>query len=75
MASRIFIPVDSQTGRAWDSISDDERRKFEAVLGLWLRNLASREPESLNKVMEDAGREAQARGLTPEILESLLKDL
>lgn len=76
MASRrVSIPVDAQTGEAWDSIADEERRKIESVLGLWLRDLASREPESLRRVMEDAGREAKARGLTPEILESLLRDI
>ena len=70
---RISIPVDPQTERAWEGIRAEERRKIEAVLGLWLRELAAREPESLRKVMEEASREAQARGLTPEILDSLLK--
>jgi hypothetical protein len=74
MATRsISIPVDAQTERAWGSIAAEERRRIEAVLGLWLRELAQREPESLRKVMDEAGRDAQARGLTPEILDSLLK--
>jgi hypothetical protein len=74
MATRtISIPVDPQTERAWGSIDAEQRRKIEAVLGLWLRELAAREPESLRKVMDEAGREAQAKGLTPEILDSLLK--
>jgi hypothetical protein len=74
MASRtISIPVDPQTEQAWGSIGADERHKIEAVLGLWLRELAAKEPESLKKVMDEAGREAEARGLTAEILESILK--
>lgn len=74
MATRtISIPVDSQTEQAWSSISADERRKIEAVLGLWLRELAAKEPKPLKKVMDEAGREAQTGGLTPEILESILK--
>ena len=74
MATRtISIPVDPQTERAWGSIGADERRRIEAVLALWLRELAAREPESLDKVMDEAGGEAHARGLTPEILESILK--
>jgi hypothetical protein len=28
----------------------------------------------LQQVLDEAGRKAQARGLTPEILESILKD-
>lgn len=75
MATRsISIPVDAQTERAWGSIGDQDRRRIEVVLGLWLRELARREPESLRKIMDEAGREAQACGLTPEMLDSLLKD-
>ncbi|HEX4004929.1 MAG TPA: hypothetical protein VHX60_02020 [Acidobacteriaceae bacterium] len=69
----ISIPVDSQTERAWGAIRAEERRKIEAVLGLWLRELAVREPESLANVLDEAGRAAQARGITPAILDSLLK--
>jgi hypothetical protein len=69
----IAIPVDAQTERAWDAIRAEERRKIEVVIGLWLRELAAREPESLKAVMEEAAREAQAKGLTPAILDSLLK--
>jgi len=74
MASRnISIPVDAQTERAWGAMGADERRKIESILGVWLRELAREQPESLQNVMEGAGREAQARGLTAEILESILR--
>jgi hypothetical protein len=74
MATRtISIPADPQTEQALGLIGADERRKIEAVLGLWLRELAQREPESLKSVMDQAGRQAQASGLTPEMLDSLLK--
>jgi hypothetical protein len=69
----ITIPLDPQTARAYESASPDEKRKMQALLGLWLRELAAGEHASLQQVLEEVGRKAQARGLTPEMLDSLLK--
>ena len=46
---------------------------MQALLGLWLRELVGGEPRSVQQILDEAGRKAQARGLTPEMLESLLK--
>lgn len=43
------------------------------MLSLWLRELAAGEYPALQQVLDDAGRKAKDRGLTPEILDSLLK--
>ncbi|MGA7884422.1 MAG: hypothetical protein WCA44_01675 [Acidobacteriaceae bacterium] len=73
MASRsISIPVDAQTERAWGAIGAEERRKIETFLGVWARELATRKPEPLKDVLDEAGRAAEERGLTPEILDSIL---
>ncbi|MGB7190136.1 MAG: hypothetical protein WBD10_08380 [Acidobacteriaceae bacterium] len=69
----ITIPLDPQTARAYSAVRDEEKRKIQALLSLWLRELAASEPPSLEQVLEDTGRKAEARGLTPEILDSLLK--
>jgi len=71
--STITIPLDLQTARAFDSASPDEKRKMQALLSLWLRELAAGEHTSLQQVLDEVGRKAQARGLTPEMLDSLLK--
>ena len=47
---------------------------MQALVSLWLRELTAGELPSLEQVLDEAGRKAQARGLTPEILDSLLKD-
>lgn len=74
MASRnISIPVDAQTERAWGAMGADERRKIEAILGVWLRELSRGESESVKTVMDEAGREVRAKGLTSETLESILR--
>jgi hypothetical protein len=71
--SSITIPLDPQTARAYDSAAPEEKRKMQALLGLWLRELANGEYRSLQQVLDEAGRKAKERGLTPEILDSLLK--
>ena len=69
----ITIPLDPQTARAYDSAGPEQKRKIQALLSLWLRELAAGEYPSLQKVLDEAGRKAKDRGLTPEILDSLLK--
>ena len=51
----------------------EQKRKMQALLSLWLRELAAGEYPSLQQVLDDVGRKAKDRGLTPEMLDSLLK--
>jgi len=68
----ITIPLDPETAAAYASATPEQRRKMQALLSLWLRDLAVDDLPSLSQVLEDVGRKAQARGLTPETLNSLL---
>jgi hypothetical protein len=68
----ISIPLDPQTARAYGAARAEEKLKMQALVGLWLRELTSNELPSLEQVLDEAGRKAQARGLTPEVLDSLL---
>jgi len=45
-------------------------KKLRLLLGLWLREFGI-PCKSLKELMDEIGNKAQARGLTPEILESL----
>ena len=69
----ITIPLDPQTAQVYNSASAEEKRKMQALLGLWLRQLAHNEQRSLQQILDEAGRKAQAQGLTPEMLDLLLK--
>jgi hypothetical protein len=69
----ITIPLDPQTAKAYDSAAPEQKRKIQALLSLWVRELAAGEYPSIQEVLEDAGRKAKSRGLTTEILDSLLK--
>ena len=69
----ITIPLDPQTAQAYDSATPEEKQKMRALLSLWLRELTVGQYSSLQQVLDQTGCEAKARGLTPEILDSLLK--
>ena len=69
----ITIPVDPQTAQVYNSAAPEERRRIQALLSLWLRELATGDSPSLQQVLDEVGRKAKARGLTPEMLDSLLK--
>jgi hypothetical protein len=69
----ITIPVDPQTASAYDSAAPEEKQKIQALLSLWLRELATGQYPSLQQVLDEVGRKSKDRGLTPEILDSLLK--
>jgi hypothetical protein len=73
MANSITIPLDPETARAYEAAAPAEQRKMQVLVGLWLRDLATGEQPSLQQVLDEVGSKARARGLTPEILEDLLK--
>jgi hypothetical protein len=72
------IPVDSELARFFKAASADDQRKILKMLTFWLivslRELATTNQMSLSEFMDSISAKAQARGLTPEILESLLDD-
>ena len=70
----ISIEVDSETALAYRE-ADQQRRAKLAILVRWgLDELKGTGGTALFDVMEEIGRKAQANGLTPEILQSILED-
>jgi hypothetical protein len=70
--STISIEVDPESARAFAAASDADRRKLELLLNLRLRELTAVPSRSLSEIMDDVGRNAAAKGLTPELLDSML---
>ena len=70
----ISIEVDPEAARAFTEAPAEERRKIELLLSLRLRELTAGPTRPLKQIMDEIGQEAEKRGLTPEILESLLHD-
>lgn len=73
MMDRITVSVDADVAQAYRAVSDRDRRKLDLLVNLRLRD-ATRSSQSLREVMEEISRNAQQRGVTPEILESLFDE-
>jgi hypothetical protein len=70
----IPLEVDADTARAFAAATPEDRRRLQLLLRLRLRELTARPARPLKEVMDDLGCDAEARGLTPELLKSLLRD-
>jgi hypothetical protein len=46
---------------------------MQALVSLWLRDLAAEKPATLNHILDEVSEKAVRRGLTPKILHALLK--
>ena len=73
MEDQITVSVDSDVAKAYRSTSDSERRKLDLLINLRLRDVI-KPGKSLRKIMSEISRNAQHRGLTPEILQSILDE-
>lgn len=69
----ISIRVNADVARIFEAASEEQQRKLEALLSLKLSD-ATRSKRSLEEIMSEIGKNAQARGLSPEILNSILND-
>ena len=70
----ITIQVDTEAAKAFAQASPEAQRKMQLLLNLRLQDLTTAQGKSLQTVMDEIGARAEARGLTPEILKSLLDD-
>ncbi|MEM6350859.1 MAG: hypothetical protein AAFR99_20800 [Cyanobacteria bacterium J06629_9] len=69
----IEIRVDAETADAYEASSAAERQKLDLLVNLKLREVV-KALRPLEEVIADLSRKAQERGLTPEILDSILTD-
>ena len=69
----IVVRVTPEAARIYQTASVQDRYKFDLLLSLQLTQTAQ-PTRSLKQLMREASAEAQARGLTPEILASILDE-
>jgi hypothetical protein len=74
MVTTIQIPLDERLAKVYNAASEEDQQKLQALVSLWLREIASPDQPTLNELMDSISDRAQSRGLTPEILDSLLND-
>jgi hypothetical protein len=70
----ISIPVDESIALAYSQAPVEQQQKIQLLLRLRVRELFLSSDASLQQIMDDIGAKAEARGLTPQILETLLGD-
>lgn len=73
LTEQITIAVDPDVAKRYRSASDQQRRKLDLLANLRLRD-ATQGSASLEQVIDNLSRAAQGRGLTPEILQSILDE-
>lgn len=69
----ITIRVSPEAARVYNTATVEQQRKLEILLSLKLTEVA-RTSRPLEEIMDEISRKAQARGLTPETLEAMLKE-
>ena len=70
----ISIQLDDSAAEAYHLAPIEQREWLRLLVNLLVQEFAKYTPQSLLAVMDQMSQEAKARGLTPEVLESLLAD-
>jgi hypothetical protein len=70
----LTIQVETEAAKAFAAASPEEQRKMQLLLSLRLQDLTTLQGKPLQAVMDEIGAGTVTRGLTPEILESLVRD-
>jgi len=70
----IVLPIDEATAYVYNAASSEEKQKVQRLFRMLLREITLNSTVSMKQVMDDIGRNAEAQGLTPAILEDMLND-
>ena len=75
--TEITIKVPLEVAQAYNLATEIERQNISNKIAFFLQSFTLNRKEAIQKLhqtMDDIGQKAIARGLTPEILESILND-
>lgn len=70
----ITLKIDPDAAQFFNSASAEEQEKLRVLFGIWLKEYAKADTVSLKQIMDEVSVKAKSRGLTPEILESILEE-
>ena len=70
---QITVSVDSDVATAYRNATESERQKLDLLVNLRLYE-ATHSKQSLREIATEVSERAQKRGLTPEILKSILDE-
>jgi len=72
--SEITIEVSPEVAAAYRSASVQERKKIQSIISILLQTQVDRDIALLRELMDEISDRARSRGLTPEILETILNE-
>jgi hypothetical protein len=72
--SEITIEVSPEVAAAYLSASIEERKKIQSIVSILLQKQVDRDVALFRELMDEISDRAESRGLTPEILESILNE-
>ena len=70
----ITIQVDAEVAKVYTEASAQDRQRIEMLLSLQLQDFIANPPRPLGEVIDEISARVADRGLTEEILESILRD-
>ena len=73
ISKEITIRVTPEAASIYESASEQQRRKLDALLSLRLSE-TSKPGRSISEIMKEATEEAKSRGLTEDILKEILDE-
>jgi len=69
----ITLQIEVDAARAFTSASAHEQEKLQTLMSVLLREYARADATSLKRTMDEIGERAREKGLTPQLLDSILK--
>ncbi|MCA0457452.1 MAG: hypothetical protein LCI00_26025 [Chloroflexi bacterium] len=74
MSTMISIPIPEPLANIYERASDADKVKAQWLIEVVLNDLFHNQSDSLANTVKEMSQKASERGLTPDILDELLKD-
>ena len=73
-SKEITLKVSGKVAQAYQEATEKEKEYMNTLVNLFLEQEMKEEIDSLGTLMDEISKKAVSRGLTPEILESILNE-
>ncbi|MCX7109388.1 MAG: hypothetical protein NTX45_04465 [Proteobacteria bacterium] len=74
ITSTISIEVDAKAAQTFFNAPEEEKHKLQLLMSLRLQELTVGLTRNLSEIMDEMGAYSETQGMTPDILESLLRE-
>ena len=71
---QITVQIDPEAAKAYNSASPELKQKIRILFSAWIKEVTSNDKSALTQLMDKISKNAQTRGITPEILEKILSE-